>query len=90
MALYDGQNLCSFVLNILSLEELLHHTRPSSIPTGTTLRNILSILLPNDILARLGVIHHGLLVREEAIEAPVEDTSGDEGVDVSDGEPVYY
>jgi hypothetical protein len=32
-------------------------------------------------------ITYGLRVREEAIEAPVEDAGGDEGVNVADCEP---
>ncbi len=32
------------------------------------------------------MVHDGLGVREEAIEAPVEDAGGDEGVDVADVE----
>jgi hypothetical protein len=34
------------------------------------------------------VVHDGVRVREEAVEAPVEEAGGDEGVDVADGEAV--
>jgi hypothetical protein len=50
----------------------------------TLLLNILGIVGSNDILARLGVVHHGVVVREEAVETPVEDAGGDEGVEVAD------
>ena len=70
----------------LNLEELSNHTRPPLSPTLATLLNILGVLSRNDVLARDGVVHDGLGVREEAIEAPVEDAGGDEGVDVADVE----
>ena len=50
--------------------------------------DILGVVGRNDVLARLGVVHDGLGVREEAIEAPVEDAGGDEGVDIANVEPV--
>ena len=62
----------------LDFEELSDHARPSLSVTSTTLLDIFSILLGDDLLASLGVVHDGLVVREEAVEAPVEDTSGDE------------
>ena len=70
----------------LKLEELSDHTRPPLSPAGATLLNILGVVGRNDVLARLGVVHDGLGVRDEAIEAPVEDAGGDEGVDVADVE----
>lgn len=70
----------------LNFEELSNHTRPPLNPTGATLLNILGVVGRNDVLTRLGVVHDGLGVREEAIEAPVEDAGGDEGVDVADVE----
>jgi hypothetical protein len=72
----------------LNFEELSNHTRPPLSPTGATLLNILGVVGRNDVLARLGVVHDGLGVRDEAIEAPVEDAGGDEGVDVADVETV--
>ena len=71
-----------------NLEELRNHTRPPFSTTGTAFLNILGVVGRNDILARLGVVHDGVGVREEAIEAPVEDPGSDEGVDVADAETV--
>ena len=48
--------------------------------------NILGVIGRNDVLARLGVVHEGVGVRDEAIEGPVEDAGGDEGVDIADVE----
>lgn len=67
----------------LNFEELSNHTRLTFSPTGATLLNILGVVGRNDVFARLGVVHDGLGVREEAIEAPVEDAAGDEGVDIA-------
>jgi hypothetical protein len=68
----------------LNLEHLNNDTRLPLSPTGAALLNILGVVGRNDVLARLGVVHDRLGVREEAIEAPVEDAGGDEGVDVAD------
>lgn len=70
----------------LNLEESINHIRPPLRPTGTTLLNILGVGRRNDVLAGLRVVHDGLGMRKEAVEAPVEDASGDEGVDVADVE----
>ncbi len=70
----------------LNLEELSNYTRPPLGPTRATLLNILGVVGCHDVLACLGVVHDGLGVREEAVEAPVEDAGGDEGVDVADVE----
>jgi hypothetical protein len=76
------------VQDSLNFEELSNHTWPALIPTDATLLDILSVVGGDDVLARLRVVHDRLSVREEAIEGPVEDTSGDEGVDVADVETV--
>jgi len=68
----------------LNFKELGNHTRPPFNSTGATLLNILGVVGRNDFLARLGVVHDGFGVREESIEAPVEDAGSDEGVDVAD------
>ena len=74
----------------LDLEECRNYTRLPLSPNRLTLLNILGVVGRNDVLARLGVVHNGLGVREEAIEAPVEDASGDEGVDVADVETAQF
>ena len=56
-------------------------------PTRATLLNVFGVVGRNDVLTRLGMVHDGLGVREKSIEAPVEDASGDEGVDIADAEP---
>ena len=71
----------------LDLEGSYSNTRPPALSvTGATFLYILGIIGGDDILARLGVVHDGRSVREEAIEAPVEKACGNEGVDVSDVE----
>jgi len=70
----------------LNLEELSNDTRPTLSPTRATLLNIFGVVGRNDVLARLGVVHDGLGVREKSIESPVEDAGGDEGVDIADVE----
>lgn len=57
-------------------------------PTSAALCYILRILRRDDFFARLGVVHDGIGVWEEAIEGPVKDTGSDEGVYVADGETV--
>jgi hypothetical protein len=69
-----------------NLEDLSNNTRPTLSPTRATLLNIFGVVGRNDVLARLGVVHDGLGVREKSIEAPVENASGDEGVDIADVE----
>ena len=70
----------------LNLEDLSSDTGSPLSPTSAPLLDILGVGGRDDVLARLGVVHDGLRVREEAVEAPVEDASGDEGVDVADAE----
>lgn len=70
----------------LNLEDLSNDTRPPLSPTRATLLNIFGVVGRNDVLARLGVVHDGLGVREKSIEAPVEDAGGNEGVDIADVE----
>jgi hypothetical protein len=70
----------------LNFEEPSDQTWPPLNPTAATLLNILGVVGRNDVFARLGVVHDRLGVREEAIESPVEDASGDEGVDIADVE----
>ena len=52
----------------------------------TTLLDILRIVGCDDLLASIGVVHLRFIVREEAIEDPVEQTGGKEGVNVADSE----
>ncbi len=66
----------------LNLKDPSNDTPP---PLSTPL-NILSVVGRNDVLARLSVIHDGLVVREKSIEDPVEDAGGDEGVYIPDTE----
>jgi hypothetical protein len=72
----------------LDLEEPSHHAWLPLRPTGATLLNILHVIGRNNVFASLRVVHKGVAVREEAIEKPIEDAGGDEGVDVADVEPV--
>lgn len=55
--------------------------------TRATLVDILGIVGRNDLLAGLGMVHDGLGMREESVEEPVEETGGEERVDVADGKP---
>ncbi len=70
----------------LDLEECRNDTLLPLRPTRPTLLDVLGVVGRNGVLARLGVVHDGVGVREEAVEAPVEDAGGDEGVDVADVE----
>lgn len=70
----------------LNFKDARNDTLPPLIPTREPLLHILSVVGRNDILARLGVIHYGLGVREKAVETPIEDAGGDEGVNVADVE----
>ncbi len=70
----------------LDLEECRDYTLLPLCPDRTTLLNILGVVGRNDVLTRLGVVHDGLGVRGEAIEGPIEDAGGDEGVDIADVE----
>jgi hypothetical protein len=72
----------------LNREELGNLARPSLRPTRTTFLNILVILGGDDILTRLGMIHDRFLVWEEAVESPIEDTSGNKGINVADGKAI--
>jgi hypothetical protein len=58
-------------------------TRSPVSPTRAKLLNIFRVIGRNDVLARLGVVHDRLGVWEKFIEAPVENTSGDERVDIT-------
>ena len=70
----------------LNFKECRNNALLSLAPTRPTLRNVLSVIGCNDVLASLGVVHDGFSVREEAIKGPVEDAGGDEGVDIADVE----
>jgi hypothetical protein len=70
----------------LNLEDLSSDTGSPLSSTRASLLHILGVVGRDDVLARLGVVHDGLGMREEAVEAPVEDAGGDEGVDVADAE----
>jgi hypothetical protein len=72
----------------LNLEDLSNNTRPPLSVTCATYLNILGVIRCNNFLARLGVVHNRLGVREKSIEAPVEDAGGYEGVDIADVEEV--
>lgn len=61
-------------------------TRSPLSPICATLLYIFGVIGRNDVFARLGVVHDGLGVWEEFIEAPVEEAGGNEGVDVADAE----
>jgi hypothetical protein len=70
----------------LNLKDLSSDTLPTPSQTRAAPLNIFGVVGRNDVLARLGVVHDGLGVREKSIEAPVEDAGGDEGVDIADVE----
>jgi hypothetical protein len=55
-------------------------------PTSATVLHVLGILGCDDVLACFGVVQNRRGVREEAVEAPVEDARRHEGVDVADSE----
>lgn len=81
----------SFLLSrpsLLDLEHPLHEIRLLArlSPTRPSLCDIFGIVFSNDILPSLGVVHLGLKMGEEAVEEPVENGRGDEGVDVADSE----
>jgi len=69
--------------NSLHLEDLLHDAGPSLSVTRLTLGNVLCVLGRNDILASLGVVHLGLLVREKPVKEPVENARSDERVEIA-------
>ena len=86
-ALHQFKRSCARKLvRNLDLEECRNDTLLPLRPTRPTLLDILGVLGRDDVLARIGVVHDGVGVREEAVEAPVEDAGGDEGVDVADVE----
>lgn len=70
----------------LNLKDFSDDTRPSSRQTRVPLLQIFSVIGRNNILTSLGMVHHGLGMREKSIEAIVEDTSGDEGINIADVE----
>ena len=74
--------------NNLDLKDLHSKTRPALSAARATRLDVLGVVGGDDVLARLRVVHDGLGVREEAVEGPVEEAGGDEGVDVADGEAV--
>jgi hypothetical protein len=61
-------------------------TWSASSQTCATCLNILGILGRDDVLTGIGVIHDRIVMWGEFIESPVENTGGEEGIDVSDGE----
>jgi len=71
---------------LLNLEDLSNDTRPSATKTFATRLNIFGVLGRNNVLACVSVLQDGLVVWEEFIEAPIEDTGSDEGVDIANGE----
>lgn len=71
----------------LDLEERSNDTLLPLSANFPTRFHILRIVGRNDILARLRVIHNRFGMRSEAIEAPVEDPRGNEGVYIPDVEP---
>jgi hypothetical protein len=72
------------------LEHLSNHTWLPLRITCAALGNIFGVVSGDNFLTSLCVIHHRLLVREESIEAPVEDTSGDEGEYIADIETAKH
>jgi hypothetical protein len=72
----------------LNLEDLSNDTWPPLNITCATLLNIFGVVGRNNVLPCLGVVHHGLLVREKFIEAPIEEAGSNERVDIADGETV--
>ena len=72
--------------DFLDCEESLSNIRLPLRITGATFLHVLSIVGGDDILARLGVVHDGRGMWEKAIEAPVEEAGGNEGVKVANAE----
>lgn len=75
---------------ILNFEEPSNHTRPPLNSTGATLLNILGVVGGNDIFTSLGMVHHGRMMREKAIEDPIEDAGSNEGVDIANSETIRF
>lgn len=73
-------------VRLLNLEDSTNNTWPPLCPTCATLLNVFGVVGRNDVLARLGMVHDGLGMREKSIEAPVEDAGGDKGVNIADVE----
>lgn len=73
----------------LNLESPSNNTRLSSFSiTLPPLLNILPVILGNNLLASLGVVHPRFVVREETVEEDVEDAGGGKGVHIADCETV--
>lgn len=68
---------------ISNFERLGYDRRLPLSSNSTTLLKIFSIVGCDNILPRLSMVHDGFIMWEKPIEAPVEDTSGDKGVDVA-------
>ena len=76
---------CEKLFVWLDLKEPLDDVRPlpSVDPTLPPLRDVFGVVGGDDLLARLGVGHDGVVVWEKPVEGVVEDRGGDEGVDVA-------
>lgn len=48
--------------------------------------NIFRVICSDDVFTSFGMVHHRLVVREEVVETPVEETSRDERVEISNRE----
>jgi len=75
--------------NPLNLEDLSNHTLLPPRQTRAMLLNIFGVVRLNDVLARLGVVHDGLGMREKSVKAPIKDAGGDEGIYVTDVEKMF-
>lgn len=82
--------ICSLHITVrpLHLKDALDDIWLPSSQLCATFLNILSIVGCNNLLACFGMVHLGFHMWEEPIKAPVEDASGNKGVDVTDGETV--
>lgn len=68
------------------LENALDKARPPLLPLRALELQVPSVVRGDDLLPGLGVVEHGVCVREEAVEGVVEDGGREEGVDVADVE----
>lgn len=72
----------------LDSEEAFSNTRSPLLITRATFGDILGVVRSDDFLTSFSMIHHRFMVWEETVETVVEEGGGNEGVHVSDSEPV--
>lgn len=88
LQLTDSADTAEMRINLLHLESAMHNAWLSArlSPACATLPHILFVLGSNDVFTCDRLIHDRLLMWEESVEAPVEQTGSREGVHVTDSE----